>query len=321
MRIVLPGGSGQVGTVLARHFHDAGHDVVVLSRSTDADRPWRVIAWDARALGDWAGELDGADAVINLAGRSVDCRYTPANRRLIKDSRVDATRTVGDAVARCRTPPGVWLQMSTATIYRHTKEKDQDEATGTLGVAEDEPDTWHFSYDVAKSWEDAARAADTPGTRQVLLRTAMVMSPDRGGVFEVLSRLARFGLGGRAGSGRQYVSWLHDVDLCRAIDFLIAGDDLAGPVNLAAPNPLPHAEFMRHLRHAWGRRVGLPATKWMIEVAAVFMRTESELILKSRRVVPGRLADAGFTFDFPAWPDAAADLVSRFRRPAAEHRG
>ncbi len=313
MKVVIPGGTGQVGTVLARALTAAGHEVVVLSRNP-GPAPWRVVGWDAAGLGDWTAELEGAAAVINLAGRSVNCRYHAANHRLIKESRVVSTRVVGNAIARAKQPPPVWLQMSTATIYAHRHDAPNDEATGLLGGAEeDAPDTWRFSIDVARAWEQAAEEAVVPHTRKVLLRSAMVMSPDRGGVFDVLSRLVRRRLGGRCGDGRQYVSWIHERDFVRAVSWLIEYDDLSGPVNLASPNPLPNAEFMRALRAAWGIRLGLPAARWLIEVGAFVLRTESELVLKSRRVVPGGLLQAGFRFEYPTWAEAAAELVSRWR--------
>jgi hypothetical protein len=312
MKIVIPGGSGQVGTILARHFHANTHDVVVLSRKPVA-MPWRVVAWDAQSPGPWVSELDGADVVINLTGRSVNCRYTAANRREIMESRVRSTRVVGEAVAKCARPPRVWLQASTATIYAHRYDASNDERTGILGGSEpDVPDTWRFSIDVATSWEKALDAAITPRTRKVAMRSAMTMSPDRGGVFDVLLGLVRRRLGGRVGDGRQYVSWIHDQDFIRAVEYLIA-HDLSGPVNLAAPEPLPNAEFMRALREAWGVRFGLPASRWMVELGTWLMRTESELVLKSRRVVPGRLLEAGFEFRFPTWPEAARDLCRRWK--------
>lgn len=313
MKIVIPGGAGQVGTILARAFHDAGHEVTVLSR-TPAPAPWRAAAWDAETLGDWAATLDGADAVINLAGHNVNCRYTSENRRLIMDSRVNATRIVGEAIARAARPPRVWLQASTATIYAHRFDAPNDEATGVIGGNEpDAPAKWRFSIEVATAWEQAALEAATPRTRKVLMRAAMIMSPDRGGIFDTLLRLARLGLGGPVAGGRQYVSWLHDQDFLRSVLWLIEHEEIEGPVNLAAPNPLPYAEFMRAMHDAWGMPVGLPATKWMVELGAFFMRTESELALKSRRVVPGRLLDAGFSFQFPTWAEAARDLCHRWR--------
>ncbi len=313
MKIVIPGGTGQVGTMLARAFYADGHEVVVLSRKP-GDAPWREVAWDAVTLGAWAAELEGAEAVINLAGRSVNCRYTPENRRLIKESRINSTRVVGAAIAQAQRPPRVWLQASTATIYAHRYDAANDEATGIIGGAEPHvPDTWRFSIDVATSWERALDEAATPHTRKVKLRTAIVMSPDRDGPFDLLLRLVRLRLGGRNGDGRQYVSWIHDEDFVRAVQWLIEREELAGPVNVAAPMPLPNAEFMRELRAAWGTRFGLPATEWMLELGARCLRTETELILKSRRVVPGLLLQHGFTFQFPTWPAAARDLCRRWR--------
>ncbi|MGI8654978.1 MAG: TIGR01777 family oxidoreductase [Pyrinomonadaceae bacterium] len=299
MKIVIPGGTGQVGTILARAFHSEGHDVVILSRNPKS-APWRVTAWDAQTIGDWAAELEKADAVINLAGRSVNCRYNEENRRAIKESRVDSVRVVGEAIRRAVCPPRVWLQMSTATIYAHRYDAPNDEASGIIGGAEpDAPDTWRFSIDVAKSWERALDEADTPHTRKVKIRAAMVMSPDKGGVFDELLRLVRCGLGGTAGDGRQYISWIHHEDFARAVRWLIAHEELDAAVNLAAPNPLPNAEFMRALREAAGINFGLPATSWMLEIGALLLRTETELILKSRRVIPGKLLESGFTFRFP----------------------
>jgi uncharacterized protein len=316
MKIVVPGGSGQVGTILARHFHKTGHDIVVLSRKP-APADWRVVPWDAQTAGPWVNEFDGADVVINLAGRSVNCRYTPANRREIVDSRVRSTRVVGEAIAACARPPRLWLQSSTATIYAHRFDAPNDERTGLLGGNEPHaPDTWKFSIDVAMAWEQALDAVPTPNTRKVALRSAMTMSADCGGVFDVLLGLVRRGLGGRAGSGRQFVSWIHEVDFIAAVEFLIRHDELSGPVNVSAPQPLPNAEFMRDLREAWGVRFGLPATMWMVTLGAWALRTESELVLKSRRVVPGRLLEAGFGFRFPTWPEAARDLCRQCERRA-----
>ena len=318
MKIVIAGGTGHVGTILSRAYHSGGHEVVVLSR-TARSLPWRVVAWDGRNPAEWQRELEGAAAVINLAGRSVNCRYTARRRREIMQSRVDATRAVGQAIAACARPPRVWLQASTATIYAHRYDAPNDEATGILGGSEDNvPDTWRFSIDVAAAWEDAAQQAVVPATRKVLLRSAMVMSPDSGGVFDVLLRLVRYGLGGAHGDGQQFVSWIHDRDFVRAVEWLIQRDDLDGPVNLASPHPLPNAEFMRILRSAWGTRIGLPARQWMLGTGAMLLRTETELVLKSRRVVPGRLLESGFGFEFPAWEQAAWDLCRRWRSQRLE---
>ncbi|MDT3398664.1 DUF1731 domain-containing protein [Streptomyces sp. B1866] len=312
MKIVIPGGTGQVGGVLRRALAAAGHQVVVLTRQPVRDGEVR---WDGETLGPWAEAVDGSDVVINLAGRSVSCRYTPANLQEMMNSRVDSAWVVGRAIEAAARPPRVWLQMSTATIYAHRYDAPHDEATGVLGGTEPGvPEYWAYSVDIARNWERVQERAATPRTRKVALRSAMVMSPDRGGVFDVLSWLARLGLGGPVAGGRQYVSWIHDRDFVRAVEFLVARDDLAGPVNLAAPGPLPQRELMRALRAAWGVPVGLPATRWMAEIGAFALRSDTELLLKSRRVVPGRLREAGFGFDFPDWPQAAADLVGRARR-------
>ncbi len=314
MKIVIPGGTGQVGTLLSRALHADGHEVVVLSRRPQT-AAWRVAPWDGKTLGAWAAELDGADAVINLAGRSVNCRYNDKNRAEIKQSRVDSTRVVGRAIALAENPPRVWLQASTATIYAHTYGPPNDEATGVIGGREpDAPDTWRFSIDVATSWERAFDEAETPRTRKVKLRSAIILSPDSGGIFDTLLGLVRRGLGGRSGDGRQYMSWVHHEDFTRAVRFLIEREDLDGAVNISAPNPLPNAEFMRALRRAWGIPFGLPAAEWMLEIGTAILRTESELVLKSRRVVPGRLLQAGFTFRYPDWPEAARELCGQWRR-------
>ena len=317
-RVVIPGGSGQVGTLLARFLHAVGHSVTVLSRQpATISTPWRVAVWDAKIAGDWIREIDGADVVINLAGRSVNCRYTPANRDAILRSRVDTTRPVGEAIARAKNPPATWLQMSTATIYSHRYDAANDERDGILGGSEpNAPDTWRFSIEVAQAWEAELDRANTPSTRKVALRSAMVMSPDRGGVFDTFLTLVRFGLGGNNGDGRQYMSWIHDADFVRAVTFLMERGDISGAVNLASPNPVPNAAFLKTLREAWGVPIGLPATAWMIEIGTRLLGTESELVLKSRRVVPTRLTEAGFVFDYADWATAARNLCERWRKPS-----
>jgi uncharacterized protein (TIGR01777 family) len=311
MKIVIPGGTGQVGAILNRALTAAGHEIVVLTRNPVGERDVR---WDGESLGAWVEVIDGSDVVINLAGRSVSCRYTPANLQAMMDSRVRSARVVGEAIAAAARPPRVWLQMSTATVYAHRFDTPNDESTGVIGGAEPGvPGYWAYSVEIAKAWERAQEQADTPHTRKVALRSAMVMSPDRGGVFDVLLWLARLGLGGPVAGGAQYVSWIHDRDFVRAVEFLAERDDFAGPVNLAAPVPLPQRTFMRALRGAWGVPAGLPATKWMAELGAFALRSDTELLLKSRRVVPGRLLEAGFAFEHAQWPEAADDLVRRVR--------
>jgi uncharacterized protein (TIGR01777 family) len=322
VRVVITGGSGQIGQILARHFQAEGHAVAVVARHVQP-ATWSTFYWDGLNPGDWTRALDGADAIINLAGRSVNCRYNQANRREIMQSRITTTRLVGDAVARASPPPKVWMNASTATIYTHLTDRPMDDVDGVIGGREPGlPSTWRFSYDVATSWEKTFFEVETPRTRKVALRSAITLSPDQGGAFDTLLNLVRFGLGGSSGSGQQFVSWVHDVDFARAIDFLIARADLDGCVNIASPNPLPNSDFMAEMRRAYGARIGLPATSWMMEIGAVFLRTETELVLKSRRVVPRRLVEAGFEFQFPEWTAAASDLVRRWRaRPVESERG
>ena len=203
------------------------------------------------------------------------------------------------------------MNASTATIYRHALDRPMDEDTGEFGGSEaGAPDTWAFSIEVAKNWEDAFFSSTTMRTRKVALRSAMVMSPTPGGIFGELLRLVRLGLGGTAGSGEQFVSWIHGEDFLRSVEYLIGHEEMRGPVNLSSPNPIPNREFMRILRKAWGIRIGVPSAEWILELGAVLLRTEAELILKSRRVVPDRLLQSGFEFKFPEWGLAAEDLVA-----------
>ncbi|MBV8552412.1 MAG: TIGR01777 family oxidoreductase [Acidobacteriaceae bacterium] len=315
LRIVLPGGSGHVGQILARHFSEQGHSVTVIARHPKPSE-WETLIWDGETPGSWARALDGADVVINLAGRTVNCRYNAANRREIKNSRIFSTRLVGDAIAASPNPPVLWMNASTATIYRHSIDRPMDEITGEIGGNEPGvPAEWRFSIDVATGWERTFFAVETPRTRKVALRSAMVMSPEPGGAFDALLRLVRWGLGGPAGPGDQFVSWIHDVDFVRAIEFLIAQQEISGAVNISSPFPIPNREFMCNLRRAWCTSyVGLPTPEWALAIGAVFLRTEPELVLKSRRVIPRRLMNAGFEFHFPKWRSACQDLVTRWRQ-------
>ena len=309
-KIVIAGGNGFLGRLLADWLIDQDFMVTVLSRRPAEVAPGvRLALWDGESLGDWTQEFESAMAVVNLAGRSVNCRYTRKNRRKILDSRLRSTRAIGQAIAACKAPPRVWLNSSTATIYKHSLDRPMDDLTGEIGATAEAND--EFSIEVATAWEHAVDEAATPNTRKAVLRIAMVLAPERGTVFDVLHRLVQFGLGGTMGRGDQFVSWIHGEDFCRAVGWLIDRADLSGPVNLAAPEPLPNRELMRLLRRLCKMPIGLPAKRWMLEIGAFFLRTESELILKSRRVVPRRLLDSGFAFDFPTAESALANIVSR----------
>jgi len=318
LRIVIPGGSGQVGTALARYFQERGHFVSVLTRSPYS-APWQTVHWDGQTEGPWTETLDGADVCINLSGRSVNCRYTPGNCADIYNSRIGTTRLLNHVIARLNAPPTVWLNASTATIYRHALDRAMDEATGELGGYEmiakkrRAPETWNFSIQVAKDWEAEFFGTPTPRTRKVAMRSAIIFSPASGNAFTIMSNLVRFGLGGKQGSGRQFVSWIHEDDFARAVEFLMDHEELEGPVNIASPHPLPNRAFMEALRDAWGVPNGVPIPAFALEIGAFFLRSESELVLKSRRVVPVRLLEAGFNFEFLNWPEAADDLARQWR--------
>ncbi|TGE22859.1 TIGR01777 family oxidoreductase [Hymenobacter metallicola] len=300
LKMLLAGGTGFLGQHLTRYFTGRGYQVVVLSRRSGIGR----VAWNGRTLGPWTAELEGAAAVINLAGRSVDCRYTLANKYAITRSRTESTRVLGQAIGACQAPPPVWLNLSTATIYADTAadRPANTEATGLIGR--------NFSEMVAQQWEAECWAAATPSTRRLVLRTAIVLG-STGGALPVMARLARFGLGTPQGTGQQWVSWLHVLDFCRAVEFLLARSELDGAFNLCAPQPLTNQEFNGLLDHYYQPRFHLPQPRWLLEIGAFLLRTETELILKSRKVIPERLLQAGFQFQFPTCRQALADLVPR----------
>lgn len=295
MRIIIAGGAGFIGRTLQRLWKEK-HDLVILSRSPGDG----YIAWDGKTLGTWKMALQGADVLLNLAGRSVNCRYTEENQKAIYDSRLDSTRVLGLAMAESKNPPKIWLNSSSATIYRHSLDTPMTEEGGELGTG--------FSVDVCQKWEATFFQAPTEA-RRVALRSSMVMGSEPGGPFRAMLALAQLGLGGKMAGGKQMMSWIHELDFARALDWIIESEDLEGVINVAGPNPLPQAEFMKHLRDAVGMRIGLPAAKWMLEVGAAVLGTETELLLKSRYAVPERLLKSGFEFEFPTWREAAMDLT------------
>lgn len=322
--IVLAGASGFVGRYLAEHYRAAGATVRLIGRA-GADARWGDVDAVRRAV-------TGADAVINLAGKSVNCRYTPANRAEILRSRVETTRQLRQAIAASDAPPPVWFNASTATIYRHAEDRPMTESTGELGTG--------FSVQVARAWEDELFAGELPGTRRVALRMAIVLGD--GSALGPLRMLARAGLGGpqvdghwfstaarrRAGTfhafgargGTQRFSWVHLADVLGSVEFLRARPDIAGPVNIAAPHPTDNRTMMAALRRVLGVPVGLPARRWMLELGSAVIRTETELVLKSRWVLPERLLDAGYAFAFPELEAALRDIAARPRVAAAASR-
>jgi len=315
-KIVIPGGSGYTGRHITKHFSAKGAEVVVLSRGEEKSTDdARTVWWDGVNLDTWAEELDGADVVINLAGRTVNCRYSKKNRQQIYDSREFSTQIVGEAIVRAERPPAVWFNASSATIYRHALDRPMSEGTGEVDEVEpgNPRDKWEFSVDVVNRWEAALFGAATPDTRRIAMRLSMVFGPGRGGVYEAFRNIARLGLCGTQGPGNQYVSWLHMGDFLRMIDWCIEHETLDGAINMCAPNPMPNCEFLKALREACGAKLGLPAASWMLEIGALFMRTETELLLKSRRVIPDMLLESGFEFDHPTWPEAAKAIESAWR--------
>lgn len=300
--VIIPGGAGYLGRILAQHFSTCSYRVVILSREPrEGEGAIRFVRWDGETLGAWADDFEGATAVVNLAGRSVNCRYTAENRRQIYDSRLRSTQVIGEAIAHCARPPKVWINSSSATIYRHALDRPMDETTGEIGTG--------FSVDVCQRWEQALNQAKTPHTRTVALRSAMVFGPGKDGVMAAFRRIVRLGLGGKMGSGDQYVSWIHQADFVRSVQWVLEHEDLHGPVNAASPNPLPNAEFLRIFRKACHQPIGLPTPEWMLKIGAFFLRTETELLLKSRRVVPGKLLASGFAFQYPYWQEALEDIL------------
>jgi uncharacterized protein len=297
-RLVIAGANGFMGLVLIEYFKPH-YDVQTITRKPLMIPETTNHLWDGKTLSDWASVLDGAEVLINLAGRSVNCPYNEANKKEIFDSRTNSTKILGEAIAKAKNPPKVWLNSSTATIYRHAEDRAMNDETGEMGSG--------FSVEVAKLWEKTFFDTPTPHTRKVAMRTAMVLGK-HGGVLPVLANLARYGLGGMMASGKQYISWVHEQDVCRAVEFLI-DSGLEGTVNISAPNPLQNATFMAQLRQHLKQPIGLPATKWMLEIGAVLLKTETELILKSRRVISTRLEAEGFRFKFPALKETFADLL------------
>jgi uncharacterized protein len=302
---VIIGANGFLGRYFTRHCARKGYEVVAIARSEKGlGGDGMYLPWNGKDLGPWVLALEGAAFVLNLAGKSVNCRYNEKNKKAILDSRIQTTNLIGKAIQACKVPPKIWLNVSTVTWYRHAEDQPQTEWHGERGT--------EFSVDVAHKWEEAFFGAETPAaTRKIALRTGIVMANEAGTVFDKLRNLTQFGLGGKMATGNQRVSWIHIGDWLDAIDFLIDNPLLDGVFNLTTPEPIKNTDMMRMMRELVAMPIGLPAAKWMLEVGAFLMKTETELMLKSRWVEPSRLMEEGFRWRWASFEQAIADLEER----------
>lgn len=301
-KVVLAGGNGYLGTVLAQYYKELASEVVILSRKpAPAINNITTIVWDGKTEGDWVKALESADLLINLCGKNVNCRYTPQNKQEIISSRIVPTALLGKVITGLSHAPKLWINVTSATIYRHAEDHAQDEASGEIGYG--------FSIDVCKQWEQTFFDTVTPDTRKVALRMGIVLGHNDG-VFPRLLNLVKLGMGGKQGDGEQYVAWVHEHDVARITDWLMQHPDIDGVINCTAPEAVKNHELMRLIRRAYGIPVGLPAPQWLLEIGAMVIGTETELILKSRWVSPRRLLDAGFRFQFPQAQHAIHDILS-----------
>lgn len=315
-KIVIAGGSGFLGRTLSNWFLNQQDEVTILSRRPITELRPKYLVWDGKTVDNrWVQTLREADVLINLAGRSVNCRYTPQNKMEILNSRLDSTRVLGQALKRYRIRPNVWLNMSTATIYTHTYGPPHTEASTNYTPSVEAKD--YFSVDVARTWERCFAEIELSETRKIILRSTLVLGNEPGGVYDVFRRLAKLRLGGPAGDGQQYISWIHALDFCRVIDHLIENRTAAGIYNLAAPHPLPNREMQAILRQQLDISVGLPAPRPLLGIGAWLMRTESELVLKSRKVISDRLTPDRFAYRFPTFESAVFDLETARRKKHA----
>lgn len=313
-KIIIAGGTGFIGQVLAEYFGRDNH-IVILTRglkhsknnafgsdfiSGEAKKNIRYVQWNGKDAGEWCREIDGADIITNLTGKSVNCRYTAKNKKKIFDSRTNAAKAIGDAIHAATVPPKLWLNAASATIYRHATDRPQDEYTGEI--------LNDFSVQVCKLWEKTFCEQRTPFTRKIALRMAVTLG--NGGVIIPYLNLCKFGLGGRQGSGKQMYSWIHAEDICRVVEFMHEHTELEGTFNVCSPNPVTNNAFMQTLRKVTHHPVGLPAFTWMLKIGGAVIGTESELLLKSRWVVPTKLLEAGFAFKYPELEGAFTDIIS-----------
>ena len=301
-KIVLAGGNGYLGNVLAEYYRHLAREVIILSRKPREQKEnVTTILWDGTTKGSWVQALEGADLLVNLCGKNVNCRYTDKNKKEILDSRIIPTRLLGDVISSMQNPPAVWINIASATIYRHAEDHAQDEQHGEIGYG--------FSIDICKAWEEAFAQAKTPLTRKITLRLGIVLGRSDG-VFPRLLNLVKFGLGGKQGDGQQYVSWIHEQDFAACTEWLLQHKECNGVYNCTAPVPVKNTIMMKAIRKAYGMPLGLPAPAWLLEIGALLIGTETELILKSRWVIPARLQQEGFTFGYTHAEHAIHDLLS-----------
>ena len=301
-KLILAGGTGFLGQAIVNRFSKKGTAIIVFSRGENRiENNVKYVHWDGKTPGEWTKELEGADVLINLTGKSVDCRYNEKNKAEIISSRVDATKILGEVINKTNNPPKVWLNSASATIYRNAEDRAMDEFDGEIGKG--------FSVEVCQIWEKTFNEISNPKTRKIAMRISMVMGKG-GGVLPVMSKLVKAGLGGKMGNGKQFISWIHEEDFLNAMEHLINNEQASGAYNFAAPQPITNKEFMSLMRKQLNVKIGLPASKWMLEIGAFFIKTETELILKSRRVVSKRLANEGFVFKYPSVEAAFKNLIN-----------
>lgn len=300
-KLIIAAGTGFLGNVLIQHFKNKFEEIIVLTRGkSETKNRIKYVNWDAKSFSGWEKELENADLVINLAGKSVDCKYNEKNKSEILVSRIESTKILNKAILKCENPPKHFINSSTATIYRHSEDKEMDEYTGEIGN--------DFSMNVAKSWEETFYEVETPKTLKTAIRTSIVLGKD-GGAFVPLKKLTQLGLGGKNGNGKQFISWIHEKDFARAIAFIIE-KELSGSINVVAPKPIRNEEFMKKLQKAIGIPFGLPIPKSLLEFGAKIIKTETELVLKSRNVIPKRLTENGFEFEFSDLENIFKNLLS-----------
>jgi uncharacterized protein (TIGR01777 family) len=299
-KLIIAAGTGLLGHVLTNHFRDKFEEIVILTRGeSKTNGNIKYANWNAKTFSGWETELENADVLINLTGKSVDCRYTEKNKKEILLSRIQSTKILNKAVLHCKNPPKHWLNSSTSTIYRFSLDKQMDEIDGEIGN--------DFSINVAISWEKSFFKTETPNTLKTALRTSIVLGKN-GGAFIPLKTLAKLGFGGKQGKGNQYISWIHEKDFANAVEFIIQ-KQMTGVLNIVSPQPISNADFMEKLRKAIRMPFGIPMNSFLLKIGSFFIRTETELVLKSRNVIPKRLLEDGFTFKFENLDNAFQNLL------------